>query len=223
MWHSSSYSQWWAQVAEWLWSAESPLMIALAFQVCVGWPTCLSERRPFLSGVCQPGEHHWSREPPTHFRALPHLQGFPQVQMWKMRKTVSGIEGSRRSVVQEEWVGIRVPLGEHGAVLTANETLVWLPQVPAIQMMSQLKSSLETQPINCIITFYWSTLELESWLKIGKLNMFSLNCVFTFVDSNFQAHKLSIGFSAGLWLVRLNSFWATAFQGCSGCMLGLSC
>lgn len=38
--------------------------------------------------------------------------------------------------VQEEWVGIRVPLGEHGALLTANETLVCPPQVLTVQMRS---------------------------------------------------------------------------------------
>ncbi|KAK5608110.1 hypothetical protein CRENBAI_004202 [Crenichthys baileyi] len=51
--------------------------------------------------------------------------------------------------VQEEWVGIRVPLGEHGAVLTANETSVCPPQVLTIQMRSQLKAgSFEAQALN---------------------------------------------------------------------------
>lgn len=127
-----------------VWSTASLLMTPLAIQVCVGWPVCLSQRRQFLSELCQPEEHRWSPwfPHPLPFRVLPHLQDTPRASdvgagrnqrclhhpsgHWKgWCSDVGGDKGSSR------WAG--------AAPLSTNGIIVWPPQVLTIQMRSQLK------------------------------------------------------------------------------------
>lgn len=150
--YTPPYSQRRAQVAEWLWSAVSPLMIPLAIQVCVGWPACLSQRRPFLSGLCQPGEHHWSSWPPLSVRALPHLRDTPRLQMWELQEKPSLSAGGRKGFVggavsSSRWAG---------AALNANGIIVCSAQVLAVQMRSQLKcGSSEVEEGSNILAESW--------------------------------------------------------------------